>query len=600
MRNQVAVIPPPIGGKNTRDPLHLMPATDAVQLKNLFPGDDTADLRGGYTEQASLTGVGSSTNIETLFQLKSGSAEHALAASNGGLYSWHSTPAEVVAASTYTSDRWNWATFADSASPTTTRLLAVNGEDTPWTYTTSGHSSWVFVDQSGNALTEENYIGVQTFKNRVYMWEKDSRDFWFGPLGKIPGNTAATGLTRFPLSGIRGAQGNLIAIEAWTRDAGDGPDDFIVFVTDEGNVIVYQGSNPGDAAAWSLVGVYSIPAPIDTRCVKKVIGDIWILTKEDLYPLSQVIQTQGIAGSQSKLVQDVKDAYNAYASLSGWEIMVWPDDSKAFINIPTSATESRQWAINTRTIAYCDYEGWQARCFGLFDGRAYFGSTDGKIYLCEQGAIDGTSSIEFLYQSPYSAFGQGKRKQIQGVRPFLETSTPISYGLSVSENFQYESPECPNTIGIVAGWTWDNNETFEVFSYSSATNNIRIANHNQSNGTKVRFYGDDLAEPLVADQVYYVINSTPATLFQVSLTEGGAAINLTDSGSGTNSARFGEPGLEWSELKWTSLNERSQQADYDILSGNAEMLSISMCGSLNNVSMKVRALNVSWEQGTEW
>jgi hypothetical protein len=40
----------------------------------------------------------------------------------------------------------------------------------------------------------------------------------------------------------------------WTNDAGDGVDDYAAFVFSTGEVLVYQGDDPGSVNAWSLIG----------------------------------------------------------------------------------------------------------------------------------------------------------------------------------------------------------------------------------------------------------------------------------------------------------------------------------------------------------
>src|SRR3546814_7978346 len=53
-----------------------------------------------------------------------------------------------------------------------------------------------------------------------------------------------------------------------------------IFVSTEGEVAVYQGSDPGEAATWSKVGVYRIGKPLGARAHFRGGGDIAIATSE--------------------------------------------------------------------------------------------------------------------------------------------------------------------------------------------------------------------------------------------------------------------------------------------------------------------------------
>src|SRR3546814_16537503 len=69
---------------------------------------------------------------------------------------------------------------------------------------------------------------------------------------------------------------------AWTIDSSSdsGLSEQNIFVSTEGEVAVYQGSDPGEAATWSKVGVYRIGKPLGARAHFRGGGDIAIATSE--------------------------------------------------------------------------------------------------------------------------------------------------------------------------------------------------------------------------------------------------------------------------------------------------------------------------------
>lgn len=70
------------------------------------------------------------------------------------------------------------------------------------------------------------------------------------------------------------------------------------------------------------------------------------------------------------------------------------------------------------------------------------------------------------------------------------------------------------------------------FTADASTDKIQSASHGLSNGFRVYFTGADLPGGLSRQTKYYVINKTTND-FEVSLTKGGSAVDITSAGSGT-------------------------------------------------------------------
>lgn len=430
--SSIVAQPGPVGGWNTRDAVDSMPPEDALQLDNLFPAVGKVELRGGYEDYVA-SGIGSD-NVETLMSLQVGATEYFLAATDAKL--WEITnggsPANRTGAATITVDRWQYTVFADSTAPTAPTLLMVNGTDAPLKWTGSGNvAAWV-----PTGPTIANIIGVHSFKNRVYVWEKNSRDFWYGELGQIPG-----ALTRFPLSGIRGGQGNLLFMATWTRDGGSGPDDFAVFVTDAGSVIVYQGYWPGGGqATWALVGVYQIPRPLGIRAWANVLGDLLIATEADYVFLSEALAKAGITTEATKLAGALATAAAQYRSNYGWELVVYPRGNKILSNIPLQTNaQYNQHVINVQTRAGCRFTGWNMRCFGVFRGNLYGGGA-GKVYRLDEGRSDDATgaavAIQVRAKQAFTDFGApGRQKRVTAVRPLLRVSETLTANYTLAVDF---------------------------------------------------------------------------------------------------------------------------------------------------------------------
>ena len=80
------------------------------------------------------------------------------------------------------------------------------------------------------------------------MWviENDTLSAWYLPVDSVGGAA-----TEYDLSGIFRLGGYLLAGGTWTMDAGEGVDDYWIAVTSEGEVVVYQGTDPSSANTWT-------------------------------------------------------------------------------------------------------------------------------------------------------------------------------------------------------------------------------------------------------------------------------------------------------------------------------------------------------------
>ena len=106
-------------------------------------------------------------------------------------------------------------------------------------------TSWATPSISG--VTGSTIVNVTAHKTRLFFVLINSLKFGYLPVASVAGTVAT-----FDLASIAQKGGSLQAIGTWTRDGGDGSDDLAVFLTSEGEAIVYAGTNPGSADAWNL------------------------------------------------------------------------------------------------------------------------------------------------------------------------------------------------------------------------------------------------------------------------------------------------------------------------------------------------------------
>jgi hypothetical protein len=220
---------------------------------------------------------------------------------------------------------------------------------------------------------------VWSYKNRLFFVEKDSLDAWYLPVDQIGG-----ALTKFPLGGVFPRGGSLLFGATWSLDSGasGGLSEQCVFITTEGEVAVYQGTDPSDAAAWSKVGVYRIGKPLGKNAWIRAGGDLVIATSIGFVPLSQAIQRDYAALSPSAVSYPIEEAWNETVLLRGddpWHCEVWPESQLVAVAPPNETEDPVMYVANARTGAWARYTGWRATCMEVWRGRMFFGSTDGLV-----------------------------------------------------------------------------------------------------------------------------------------------------------------------------------------------------------------------------
>lgn len=436
----------PVGGWNVRDSIDQMPVTDAVQLINWFPSSGKVISRKGFTVWS--TGLTGST--ETLAEFNAKTNRKMIAANNGSIYDVSSSGAIGSAlASGFTSNRWQWAQFDDASGGA--RMGLVNGEDAPQIY---NGSTITGMTVSGSGLTTSNLIGVNVFKSRSYFWEKDSQDFWYSSVNALGGT-----LTKFPLSRVSSFGGNLIAMANWSRDAGDGEDDLAVFVMSSGDIIVYKGDNPGDADAWSLVGVYKSGAPLGIRAIYKQGPDVVLTTKDGYVSLAKIINIGRITEQSSvsdKINNELIRIAPLYASNFGWQTIFYPLGKYMLFNIPTSSTTFEQHIVNTETRVWCKFSGMNAPCWSLYNDNLYFGGIDGKIYKADDGFSDNGNAITWQADCAWNYIGTRQNsKKMTAFRPFMNSTAEFNFTIGIGTDFNSPSNFSTYNSGGTAGAAWD-------------------------------------------------------------------------------------------------------------------------------------------------
>ena len=272
-------------------------------------------------------------------------------------------------------------------------------------------------------IDSSKFINVNLFKNRLYFTEKDTLNCWYLDVDAIGGPA-----TPLFFGGIARNSGYLQAMGTWTLDAGQGADDYAVFVTSMGEVIVYNGTNPDTAETWQLKGVWQLGQTFARRCFFKWAGDLLLLTQDGLVPLASALQSSRLdprVNLTDKIYYAVSQAATNFSSLFGWQINYYASENMLILSIPTS-TGMEQYVMHTITKSWARFTGVEAYCWEVSgDTDMHFGG-DGFVGEFYKTTSDNGNNITATAQQAYSYFDSpGQLKRFTLVRPILQTDNGI-------------------------------------------------------------------------------------------------------------------------------------------------------------------------------
>lgn len=434
----------PVGGWNALDNLANLKEDEAVVLQNWFPEGSYCRSRGGHAEWAS--GLGTSV-VDSLITYTGISSEKFFAAANNNIYDVTTTGVASSVVSGLTNNRWQFENYGNASG---NYVFCANGADTPRQY---NGTSWTTMTLSG--VTPENIIMFKSYKERLFAIENNSLKFWYLPVSTISG-----AMTSFDLAPYCSKGGYLQFVTTWSRDAGSGADDYIVFGTSEGEIIIYTGVDPNSAADWVLNSIYEMPKPIGRRCTMRVGSDCVIVTRAGFVPLSKIMLL-GLyvnkAAVSNKIEPAISSAVNTYGTNYGWQGIFYSNEDMGIFNIPIAeGSEQAQYVVNTRTGSWCEFTGMNANCWGNFGNNIFFGGNDGKVYKALVGTDDNGSNIQTTALTSYSYFGsRGRIKRWTMVRPVLRSTGSLKISTRICVDFARILPEYPDNTDETVGTEWD-------------------------------------------------------------------------------------------------------------------------------------------------
>lgn len=436
---QAFSFPSPMRGLVLNENIALPTPGGALILDNWICTTKGIKARGGTALHVPLGG-----EVRSMFVYRSGGAEIAFAATDTTIrnISVSGIVPPAVTVSGQTSGNYSHEQFGTAGGD---YLYAVNGTDKAQLF---DGVTWTRIDAASvpaiTGVSTALFSNVWSFANRLFFVEKNTMTAWYLPVDSIGGAAQS-----FSLAGIFKRGGSLLFGATWSMDAGDGLDDKCVFISDQGEVAVYEGTNPGSAADWHKAGVYSITPPLGARGKMQAGGDLLIATQVGLVPISQAISRDPAALELGAVTKNITPLWQKKAFELGagaWEIEKWPSENIIIVSQPGD-NERSCLVCNLQTGAWSRFTGISVQCLTYFDGSVMFGGKDGSIYRFESGGSDDSIPYTCVYLGQHDPMATpGIEKTIAQMRVTFQLSTPVAPFISAKVNHDLTISSPPNAV----------------------------------------------------------------------------------------------------------------------------------------------------------
>lgn len=481
---QVYMRQPPVRGLNTVDPIALMPPTDALEMDNLISADGGIALRAGWYEYATNIG-GATDTVRTVLSFDDTTASsmasplsqsELFAATDDGIYliegggDLSAVAPDIALSGAQFAGRLASVQYSAGGG---NYLVSCSETDGAFIY---DGITWKKCTNTGTAgpgmitgIDPAQFVQVVAWKKRLGFVERNSgRSWWLDP-NSVGGTAQAFDFGPLFIHG-----GALLALINWTQDAGEGIDDYLVALSTAGDIAIYRGTDPTDAAQFSAVGLWSIgQPPIGRRCFTQSGGNIYFVTDFGIVPISQVVQggldTVLMAGTDEskqlrKLQQLLKRDFAVSINTVGWELLKIPSQALLYLARPAiSVTEHIQYAFQMHTLSWSRMLDIPGNTFFNRFTETYAGTSDGRVLRVFDGEtdrmkVDGTGKQEVrarltpafdYFDSPPAT------KRALMFRANFQSAQMPAYAVSMNADlFINSSPTWPVSL-TTGGSLWD-------------------------------------------------------------------------------------------------------------------------------------------------
>lgn len=464
-RGRAYVLVPPVQGLNTRDTFGEMKESYASVLDNLEPLAGALQVRPGYEQSieplADPNGVVDPDPASRLFSYTGGGQSQVIATYASGTFRAIAPPDALAFDGGLAFEDGDAGLAGAECAPFDNKLVMGNGLTTPCYWDGTAITALTIDGPTSSASLK----GPLVFKSRFYWIERGTTKAWYGGVNLIQG-TGDDAFHSFDIALVKPVGGTLCGLASISRDGGDGPADYIAFITTEGDILVYSGSDPGDATSFAIVGHYKaaqilLTGPISDvgiAVMARIAGDVIIGTVEGFISLAALMTYGRNDPAKIRLsdaiTPDVQAAVSTYGVEGPWRLVNHPTLDWLIACFPTSPRVWYVYKLGLR--AWFRVTGLPTGVAVAHETQLWFGLADGSLNIMG-GGDDAGQPIRTDYLSAWTACRMPVTlKRFTSVRPFL-TAPSGSMTYDVRAGVDFRPPGLPNPALSASsdGDAWD-------------------------------------------------------------------------------------------------------------------------------------------------
>lgn len=464
-----------MGGLNASQPLPLIPPTDALALENFIIRPFGLEIRKGWKYwhttafpaqvRTIMPYVGAITANRRLFA----STAEAGVGKRGPLYDITTPggPAPTVPAlipstePTYPGE-WFFTMFSTAggswlacvqegagyyvygpwegaALPRTWKEIATGG---------AGPAGQKVNFPASDTTTTKDFCFITTWKNRIWFIARNSSKAYY-----LEANSLSGDLKLFDFGALFNHGGNLQLIANWTYDGGRGMDDNLVILNDQGDMLIYEGTDPASTSTFALKGQWFVgEMPIGRRNYAQQGGDLWLATEYGVISVSDMVSGRVTAPTSQSTAAGKFNPWLA-RNISGtkaqryWFLCPYPAEELLILGTPfINPTYGYRVSYTMSAIT----KGWAAMtnvdplCAEIFNSQFIFADRDGWVKLGFSGFRDGDSydsatqgtEVTAKFQAGFSDYGSpNQNKRATRVRLLGISDLTPSYRMKVVSEY---------------------------------------------------------------------------------------------------------------------------------------------------------------------
>ena len=430
--------PAPLGGLNLNSSVMAMPATDAYVLDNFVIRTFGIEMRKGWrfwldTETTGLSppqpqwkSDGLPHGVGTLL------AYNAPNAANNKLFACTEAPAgaifdvtsagvtPVVPALVPTSPpnvagEWYGMMYLTPGGSFMCTVSAGAGyyvyNGTTWVEYVNGGGPTNISFPVGDTTTTKQFCNVFVWKNRLWFLKANSSRAYYLPTNQISGSVQP-----FDFGALMPHGGNLDVGINWTYDGGAGVDDFLVILGGNGDMLIYQGTDPAQLSSFNLRGVWYVGRlPPGRRGWSLLGGDVVFVTEYGIHGVSdyvsgRITDPQQQSSYATKINPTVARQVSDSLTLKYWFVLPYPKEEQLVLGTPFTRVESGvriSYSMSSLSRAWSTLADMDMKCGVIFNGDFYFGTKNGDVCQGFFGAYDGASVDGNLSGTEITSRSQG-------------------------------------------------------------------------------------------------------------------------------------------------------------------------------------------------